>query len=152
MSLRHHLQIFLIVLLVIRLPKCFATLLGCSWNHECTPSPHNCTIQVISRRGKNENVSKMSKNEMCYLQRVQLLLFFIVKYANVRRSSWGLPRGCLSSLIDGRIKISGLNILMTAMTFVIPVKNSTSWAIRESKIGQRRRQRRQLMISLAEWM
>ena len=57
---------------------------------------HTTAKQVISRRRKNENVFKMSKNARAKRAK---LLFFIVKYANL----WGFccrrRRGCLSSLI-----------------------------------------------------
>jgi len=41
--------------------------------------------QVISRRRKNENVFKMSKDEKCTCSRAKRakMLFFIVKYANL---------------------------------------------------------------------
>ena len=41
---------------------------------------HTTAIQVISRRRKNENVFKMSKNEKCTCKAWKML-FFIVKYA-----------------------------------------------------------------------
>ena len=59
---------------------------------------HTTAKQVISRRRKNENVSKMSKMKNARAKRAKIL-FFIVKYANL----WGFccrrRRGCLSSLI-----------------------------------------------------
>ena len=57
---------------------------------------HITLKQVISRRGKNENVFKIMKNARAKRAKI---LFFIVKYANL----WGFccrrRRGCLSSLI-----------------------------------------------------
>ena len=59
---------------------------------------HTTAKQVISRRRKNENVFKMSKDENGRAKSAKIL-FFIVKYANL----WGFccrrRRGCLSSLI-----------------------------------------------------
>ena len=59
---------------------------------------HTTAKQVISRRRKNENVFKMSKDEKMHVQSVQKYCFFIVKYANL----WGFcclrRRGFLSSL------------------------------------------------------
>ena len=59
---------------------------------------HTTAKQVISRRRKNENVFKMSKDEKCTCKACKIL-FVIVKYANL----WGFccrrRRGCLSSLI-----------------------------------------------------
>ena len=51
---------------------------------------HTTAKQVISRRRKNENVFKMSKDEKCTYKRAKIPLF-IVKYANL----WGFC--CLSS-------------------------------------------------------
>ena len=54
---------------------------------------HTTTKHVISRRRKNENVFKMSKNEKCTCEACKIL-FFIVKYGNL----WGFccrrRRGC----------------------------------------------------------
>ena len=59
---------------------------------------HTPAKQVISRRRKNENFLKMSKNEKCTCEACKIL-FFIVKYGNL----WGFcchrRRGCLSSLL-----------------------------------------------------
>ena len=60
-----------------------------------------CTTakQVISLRGKNENVCEMSKMKNARAKRAKVL-FFIVKYANL----WGFccrrRRDCVSSLIS----------------------------------------------------
>ena len=43
---------------------------------------HTTVKQVISRRGKSENVCEMYKNENTRAKRAELL-FFIVKYANL---------------------------------------------------------------------
>ena len=60
---------------------------------------HTTANQVISRRRKNENVFKMSKDEKCTCKACKNTVF-IVKYANL----WGFccrrRRGCLSSLIS----------------------------------------------------
>ena len=64
----------------------------------CAHVVHATAKQVISRRGRNENVCEMSKNEECTCKRAKLL-FFIVKYANLRRSCCRRLRGCLSFLM-----------------------------------------------------
>ena len=46
---------------------------------------HTTAKQILSRRRKNENVFKMSKDENGRALRAKIL-FFIVKYANL----WGL--------------------------------------------------------------
>ena len=59
---------------------------------------HTTAKQVISRRGKNENVCEMCQKLKNARAKRAKLLFFIVKYANLRRSSRCRRRGCLSSL------------------------------------------------------
>ena len=61
---------------------------------------HTTAKPVISRRGKNEKVFKMSKMKNARAKRAKLM-FFIVKYANL----WGFCCRCrcggLSSLVYG---------------------------------------------------
>ena len=47
---------------------------------------HTTAKQVISRRGKNENVCEMCQKLKNARAKRAKLLFFIVKYANLRRS------------------------------------------------------------------
>ena len=59
---------------------------------------HTSAKQVISRRRKNENVYKMSKNARAKRAKI---LFFIVKYANL----WGFCcRLRLSSLMSASLR------------------------------------------------
>ena len=60
---------------------------------------HTTTKQVISRRRKNENVFKMSKDEKCTCKACKNTVF-IVKYANLWGFCCGRRRGCLSSLMS----------------------------------------------------
>ena len=58
---------------------------------------HTTAKQVISRRRKNENVYKMSKNARAKRAKI---LFFIVNYANLCGFCCRRRRGCLSSLLS----------------------------------------------------
>ena len=65
---------------------------------------HTTAKQVISRRRKNENVFKMSKDEKCTCKACKNTVF-IAKYANLRDFCCRCRRGCLNFLllvIDGR--------------------------------------------------
>ena len=59
---------------------------------------HATANQVISRRGKNENVCEMSKNGKCTCKACKIIAFS-VKYANLRHSYCRRRRACLSSLM-----------------------------------------------------
>ena len=61
---------------------------------------HTSAKQVISRRRKNENVYKMSKNARAKRAKIP---FFIVKYANLWGFCFRLRRGCLSSLMSASL-------------------------------------------------
>ena len=67
---------------------------------------HTTAKQVISRRGKNENVYKMSKNEKCTCKACKNTVFHC-NYANLSGFCCRRRRGCLSSLIaheaEGRV-------------------------------------------------
>ena len=54
---------------------------------------HTTAKEVISRHGKNENVCEMYKNEKYPRAKRAELLFFIVQYANLRRSRCRSRRG-----------------------------------------------------------
>ena len=70
---------------------------------------HTTAKQVISRRGKNENICKMSKNESARAKRAKLL-FFIAKYANLWRSCCRRRRGCLCSL-QSKLQMTGSRVV-----------------------------------------
>ena len=59
---------------------------------------HTTANQVISRCRKNENICEMSKMKTAHAKRAKLL-FFTIKYANLRRSCCCRSHGCVSSLI-----------------------------------------------------
>ena len=94
------------------LKKCVLTILELNWNqrlghkktklnicHHNAHVVHTTAKQIISRRRKNENVFKMSKDEKCTCKACKNTVF-IFKYANL----WGFccrrRRGCLSSLFS----------------------------------------------------
>ena len=59
---------------------------------------HTTAKQVISSRGKNENVCEMCQKLKNARAKRAKLLFFIVKYANLRRSCHCCRRSCFSCL------------------------------------------------------
>jgi len=58
--------------------------------------------QVISRRGKNENACEMRQKLKNARAKRAKLLFFIVKYANLRRSCHCRCCGCLNGSREER--------------------------------------------------
>ena len=84
------------------LEKCVLTILELNWNQRLGHKKTKLNSVVISRRRKNENVFKMSKDEKCTCKACKNTVFHcqISKFVKFLLPSWSL----LSSLIAGSIR------------------------------------------------